>query len=365
MPSYLFELATEKGTERYPFTLDDDRALGPQVTQVLEELRQRGVVLRGGRDDELAVRWGGRELDLALRPADQGMAPAAPVELRMRERVVSQAVVADRRVPRGVFASLVWGYAGAFLAWLLTGLRADIGGIVSSYARLDVMTMLLLGGLVGTAVLVGGALRRRGSVAVAALAGFLLSGGGAALVAAGAALLPGMVSLRGFVVARELGWALAGGVSAVLLSVYAGIPDARRSSESLVLGLLAGAVAGIVFALPGPSELWQALAFLVYGSGVGVASAGPELWHAAAIVEASGRPRVGRILALREWPVPRTGAVGLGTSRLAWQDGRLALHPGPSGASMNGQQVAQAIYLPAGPLALDGETYRIRVQGDR
>jgi hypothetical protein len=365
MPSYVFEVTTEKGTERHPFTLDDDRPLGPQITQVLEELRQRGIVLRGGRDDELAVRWSGRELDLAARPAEQGMSPARPVELRMRERVIVQPVVADRHLPRGVLASLVWGYAGAFAAWLLTGLRTDIGGIVSSYARLDVMTMLVLGGLVGAAVLAGGAVRRRGSVPVAALAGFLLAGAGSALVASGAALLPSVVSLRGFVIARELGWALAGGVSALLLSLYAGVPDARRASESLALGLLTGAVSGIVFALPGPSELWQAVAFLAYGAGVGVAASGPELWHAAAIVEGSGRRRAGRLLALREWPVPRHGAVGVGASRLAWQAGRVSLHPGPSGASVNGQQVAQAIYLTPGALALDGEAYRVRVQGDR
>ena len=63
--------------------------------------------------------------------------------------------------------------------------------------------------------------------------------------------------------------------------------------------------------------------------------------------------------------MPRHGAVGVGASRLAWQAGRVSLHPGPSGASVNGQQVAQAIYLTPGALALDGEAYRVRVQGDR
>src|SRR6478672_3527031 len=139
MPSYVFEVATEQGVQRHSFTLDDDRPLGPQITQVLEELRQRGVVLRGGRDDELAAYWSGHELDRAKRPAEQGMSPARPVSSR----------------------------------W------SDTGGLVATYARLDQATMLLLGGLVGAAVLAGGALRRRGPVLLAGLAGSGLGAAGA------------------------------------------------------------------------------------------------------------------------------------------------------------------------------------------
>jgi hypothetical protein len=361
MPSYVFELTTEKGAERYPFTLDDDRPLGPQVTQVLEELRQRGVVLRGGRDDELAVRWHGRELDLALRPAEQGISPLRPVELRMRERVVADVVPADRSLPKGVLAAAAWGYAGAFVAWAISGRWTDTGGVLATYARLDQATMLLLGGLVGGAVLAGSALRRRGSVLLAALAGFGLGAAGAVIAASAALLLPGMVSLRGFIVARVLGWAVAGGLTAVLLSLYGGVPDGRRSSESLVLGLLSGAVAGVIFALPGPSDLWQALACIVFGVGVALAAEGPGLWHAAAIVEAVGTGRGGGILSLREWPVPPRGIVSIGAARLAWQSGRLALHPAPSGAMVDGRRVSEAMYLSPGPLALDGGSYRVRV----
>jgi len=361
MPSYIFEVATEQGVQRHPFTLDDDRPLGPQITQVLEELRQRGVVLRGGRDDELAAYWSGRELDRAKRPAEQGMSPARPVELRMRERIVTEAAVADRSLPKGVLASVAWGYAGALVAWAVTSRWSDTGGIVATYARLDQATMLLLGGLVGAAVLAGGALRRRGSVPLAALAGFGLGAAGAVVAASAALLLPGMVSLRGFIIARVLGWAVAGGLTAVLLSLYGGAPDARRSSESLALGLLAGAVAGVVFTLPGPSDLWQALACMVFGAGVALAAEGPGLWHAAAIVEAVGTGRSPGILSLREWPVPARGAVAIGGTRLAWQTGRLALHPAAAGAMVDGRRVSEAMFVSPGPLALDGGTYRVRV----
>jgi hypothetical protein len=365
MPSYVFEVATEQGVQRHSFTLDDDRPLGPQITQVLEELRQRGVVLKGSRDDELGVYWSGQELDRGRRPAEQGMSPARPVELRMRERTVTATVPSDASLPKGVLASAAWGYAGALAAWLLAGLWTDTGSVLATYARLDQATIGLLGAIVGAAVLLGAALRTRGSLVLAAVAGLGLGAAGALIAGSGALLLAGAVSLRGFVVLRVLGWSVSAGLAALLLSLYGGAPDARRTSESLALGLLAGAVAGVIFGLPGPSELWQALACLAFGAGVGVAACGPGLWHAAAIVEGAPAGRIPGILALREWPVPRRGPVTLGGVRLAWQGERLALHPAESGAMVDGRPVKQAMYLAAGPLTLDGANYRVRLPGSR
>ena len=361
MPSYLIEVSTERGTERHSFTLDDDRPLGPQVTQVLEELRQRGVVLRGGRDDELGIYWSGRELDRALGPAAQGISPARPVELRMRERTAAPTPV-DRRLPRGILASAAWGYAGALTAWLVSAIWRDTGGVLSDYGRVDQATMLVLGGATGAAVLAGSALRRRDSVAVAALAGFGLGAAGAFVAASVALLLTGMVSVRGFVVARVLGWALAGGLVAPVLSLWGGF-EARKTSEALVSGLLAGAVAGVVYSLPGPSELWQGIACLAFGAGVGIAACGPALWHAPAIVELAPSGRAGSILRLREWPLPERGAVGIGPSRLSMQSGRLALYPPTEGADVNGERIASPVFLPEGPLMLDGNSYHVRVGG--
>ena len=363
MSSYVFEVATEQGMQRHSFTLDDDRALGPQITQVLEELRQRGVILRGGRDDELGVFWSGRELDLARHASEQGVSPNRPVELRMRERAPASAAPVEAGVPKGILASAVWGYAGGFVAWLISGLWTDTGGVLSTYARLDQATMGILGGLVGAAVLAGSAVRTRGSVALGAAAGFGMGAAGAVIAATGALLLSGMVSLRGFIVLRVLGWAVGGGLTALLVSIYSAGIDARRSSESLALGLLAGAIAGTIFGLPGPSELWQAVACLVWGGGVGVAASGPLLWHANAIVEGAPARRAGGILALREWPVDDRRPVALGHARFAWQGNRLALHPGAAGAEVGGKRVTQAVYLAEGPLSLDGGSYHVRVQG--
>ncbi len=365
MPSYVFEVATERGTERYPFTLDDDRALGPQITQVLEELRQRGVILKGGGDDELAAFWGGGELDLTRRAAEQAMSPARPIELRMRQRSApARTQPADATLPKGVLASAAWGYAGAFAAWVIISRWTDTGAVITDYVRLDQATMLTLGALVGASALAGMALRQRRSVPLGFLIGLCLASAGAGIAASLALLLPAVVSPRGFIVARVLGWALCGGLAAALLSLYGAVMDLRGSAESLALGLVAGAVAGVVFTLPGPSDLWQAVAFMAFGSGVAVAACAPALWHAAAIVEwAGGRRRAG-VLSLREWPVPDRGAVALAASRLAWHDGRVALHPAPSGASVDGLAVTQPVYLSEGPLSLDGVSYRLRVRAD-
>ncbi len=365
MPSYVFEVASEQGVQRHSFTLDDDRPLGPQITQVLEELRQRGVVLRGGRDDALGVFWSGRELDLSKRTAEQGVTSAHPVELRMRERVVVALPTVDTGVPKGVLATAAWGYAGGFAAWLASGVWTDTGALLSSYARLDLAMMALLGGVVGASVLAGSALRTRGSIALALGAGLILGAAGAVASAAGAVLLAGAVSLRGFVVLRVLGWSVAAALSSVLLSIQVTGLEARRSSESLAIGLLSGAVAGVVFGLPGPSELWQAVACLAWGTGVGIAACGPALWHAEAIVEAAPRRRAPGVVGLREWAVDARRPVSLGGARVAWQGGRLALHPPATGVSVSGKRVTAPLYLDGGPVSLDGSDYLIRTPGHR
>jgi uncharacterized membrane protein YeaQ/YmgE (transglycosylase-associated protein family) len=361
MPSYLFDVTTEQGVERHSFTLDDDRPLGPQVTQVLEELRQRGVMLRGGHDDELAVIWEGRELSQTQRPSQLGISPTRPVQLRMRERVAAAA--SDDSLPRGVLASSVLGYLGALVAWVLTGFWTDITSAISSYPRLDIATMFLLGASVGAAVLGGMALRTRGPVLLGTVAGILVGGAGAAVGAATVALLPVTGSVRGFLLLRLLGWTLSGVLTAACTGCYIRPLGWRRVGESALLGLLAGAIGGAVFALPGPSELWQGLAFLAFGAGTGLAVGGPALWGARAIVEeAPTHGLVPSVVSLREWPVHEGSAIQLGQGQIACQDGQLAIYPPPAGAQIDGRSVAQPAFIGgSGRLTIDGVRYRIRV----
>jgi hypothetical protein len=361
MPSYLFEVTTEQGVERHSFTLDDDRPLGPQVTQVLEELRLRGVMLRGAHSDELAVIADGRELNLAQRPVELGMSTARPVQLRMRERVADP--IADQSLPRGVLASSVMGYLGALAAWILVSFWTDTTGLLATYARLDVAVMLVLGALVGSAVLGGMALRTRGAILLGIVAGALLGATSAAAAAALTVTIPPSESVRGFLLIRFFGWSLGGTFAAAFLAAYARPFDSRRVGESALLGLLAGAVGGALFALPGPSELWQGLAFMAFGTGIGFAVGGPLLWGARAVIEAAPTGGlVPTVLSLREWPVHEGAAVMLGQAQVACQAGQLALYPPATGAQLDGRSVTQPAFVNgSGRLTVDGVRYRIRV----
>ena len=345
MPSYAFDVTTEQRVERHQFTLDHDRPLRPQVTQVLEELRQRGIVLKGAPDDELGVFWRGGALDVAASPAALGISPAHPVELRMRPRAVVAVPPAPPSMPKGILASIALGHAGAVVAWMITGLWADTGAVMPTYVRLDQLTMLVLGSLVGAAILGGAALRTRGSLALGLGAGVVLGGAGAVAGASIALALPWSDSVRAFIVVRIAGWAIAGGLVALLLATFATKPAARRLAESFGLGLLGGAASGLVYALPGPSELWQALAFASFGAAAGLAVAGPALWHATAIVElmpAGGAPGV---VSLRAWPVHEGTAVLIDGARVACHDGRLALYPAGAGTTVAGRPVSEPVYL--------------------
>ncbi len=364
MPSYVVEVATEQGIERYPFTLDDDRVLRPQVVQVLEELRQRGVVLKGHRDDELGVYWGGQEVDQSLRLSELGLSPSRPLELRMRPRQdTTPAGVSDGSMPRGVLASLVLGYTGGFIAWIVSGWWTDTNAVVPNYVRLDQLTMLTLGACVGAAVLAGAALRTRGSVLLAAAAGAVLGGVAAAIGAAVSLLLPPAVSLRAFMLVRIAGWALTAGLAAVSIASYTRRPSLRLLGESAGLGLVAGALGGVIFALPGPSDFWQALAFCAVGAAVGVAACGPALWRAPALIEA-WRPRVPGVLTLREWPLHEGESTTLSGASLGCPDGHLALYPPPAGAIVGGRSVTEPTYLAgASDVAIGEDHYYVRAMG--
>ena len=85
MPAYSFDFATADGAQRVAFTLDDDRPLAPQLFQILEELRQRGLVIRGGPGEEIGAFWNGVDLDQARTlhlDSQSWLVPARPARAR-------------------------------------------------------------------------------------------------------------------------------------------------------------------------------------------------------------------------------------------------------------------------------------------
>ncbi|HEY7861114.1 MAG TPA: hypothetical protein VIB98_06680 [Gemmatimonadaceae bacterium] len=317
MPAYAVEFTTERGLQRTQFTLDDDRPLGPQVRQILEELRGTGVMISGAAEDELTVVWGGRDLDTAQAPQELGISPQRTLELHMRRRARAVKVPAlSAFVPKGAYAAGVSGLAGALIAWLVCSTITDLSDALPTYARLDLAVGGMFGALVGAFVAGSDALRRRASVPIDAIFGLGLGLlGGLAGAAAGAGLggvLAPRLSSATFPIARILAWAILASAIGLTLGMRWWQADEHRTVDGAGYGALAGAIGGIIYSLPGPSEFWQALAFAIVGAGIGAGTCAPSLRRSVAILElerANGA-RVG-LTRLREWALACGSSVPL------------------------------------------------------
>ena len=285
MPSYVIEFDSNHGPERRLFTLDDDRNLDRQLFQVLEELRQTGRVLEGAPGDELAVSWNGKELSQQVPLASLSIDTSRPLILRMRPRVVvveTAPVIQARYGLRDMVLPPVEGALGALLAWAIAGLFADLGGVIPTFGRADIFVAILLAGAIGFALSVGGVVRRTVSTPVAAMVTL-------AAVATGLLMFSGILlagdspTVKAFLLARIAGWAL---VSAgIALVVTAPLRDlgTQRYAEAAVIALCAGLLGALVASLPGVSDLWQGLAFVVVGAMVGAAAISLPVWRSLAV----------------------------------------------------------------------------------
>ncbi|HWK90323.1 MAG TPA: hypothetical protein VNP72_10015 [Longimicrobium sp.] len=311
MPAFAVEFLTEDGPRRAQFTVDPGRELGPQVRQVLEELRQHGMVIAGGPGDELVVQWNGRELDLDATPGALGVTPQRALELRMRPRsapasAAPRAVrpVRIRRFTRGTYAGVLTGMAGGLLGWGVSAWVRDLGSLLSTYTRLDLFLGAVLGTTVGIAVLGGAALRRQERLFPAAALGVLLGGlggaGGAALGLAASELVA--EGEAGFRMGRVLAWTALGVALAAGVALGGTRRGIRPVAEAAAWGALGGFAGGVAFTLPGPGDFWQALAFAVVGAAAGGGVAWPTVRRAAGVIEVeSVAGREPGLLGHREW----------------------------------------------------------------
>ncbi|MDQ2930610.1 MAG: hypothetical protein M3Y05_07330 [Gemmatimonadota bacterium] len=307
MPAYTVEFTTERGLQRTQFTLDDDRALGPQVRQILEELRGTGVVISGTAEDELTVMWGGRDLDTTQAPQQLGISSQRTIELHMKRRARAMKIPALAPfVPKGAYAAAVSGMAGALLAWLVCSTITDLSDALPTYARLDLAEGGMIGVFAGAFIAGSDALRRRASVPLGVLFGIALGlvggvAGGAAGAGLGGVLVPRLTPAA-FPLARIVAWVVLGAALGLTLGMRWWQDDERRTVDGAGYGALAGLAAGVLYSLPGPSELWQALAFAIVGAGVGAGVCAPSLRRSVAILELErgGSGRIG-LTRLREW----------------------------------------------------------------
>lgn len=267
------------------------------------------------------------------------------------------------RLPRGVLASTVIGIAAAACGWLISGMGPSL---TLSYTRLDQFAALVVGGAVGASVIAARAFRQRGDVVFSAGAGGLLGAVGALCGVSLLAFVHASVSPRTFLAERVAAWAFAAGGATILLAMLTNRRRPQWIVESALIGTGGGAIAAVIFMLPGASEVWQAVAFLWLGGTVGFAVAGPELWHAAATVELlPARGAAPNLLTMREWPIHDGRAVALGEAQVAGVGGRVALYPPAGGAVAADHNVRHATFVTAsGTISVGRIRYHLQIRRD-
>ena len=361
MPAYAIEFSTDRGPQRLPFTLDDDRALAPQLAQILEELRQRGMVIFGGPGDEAGAAWNGRDLDSSLSPAELGISPIRPIELRMRRPAPKVAPPAPELPPqsflaKGGVAGAMAGMGGALAAWIITGLWSDLGDLLFSYQMLDLATATLFGGLVGGAIGLADAARAKRNIALGTIVSLALGVAGGALGGFLSVLLNGLIdndaSTRGFVAMRILAWTAVGLTVGGVVALGHVKTDRRRVVDGLIWGGVGGVIAGLMYSLPGPGDLWNAVAFLVLGIAIGAGLSAPALQRSVAILEREN-PAGGpfKLFGAREVSLRLTSSVrvsdGGAEAIVEASQGAFVLRPGGQGVGVTvaGRPIGDGVRL--------------------
>lgn len=298
MPGYIVEVDTTDGRQRFPFTIDQNRPLGRQVDQVLEELRQRGVLLAGGSNTELAILCSDRELDSTRTPAELELHPDMGLRLQMRPRRHAKVRVPLQRSaelpitrfrPKGWLVGPLAGLTGGWLAWVAVSLPTDAYSFGLDQRSADLVGIVLLGVAIGLCASVVDAFRRDESVVIAGLTGVVLGGLGGALGGAVGYLADGLASgvWRSASFGHRLtAWPLAGAVIGAIIGAGRS-PDPLRAMRDGGAAGAAGGAAGVMFlSLPFvPFELSLLLAYSGLAAAIGWSRCALPLSRARAVLE--------------------------------------------------------------------------------
>ncbi len=264
-----------------------------------------------------------------------------------------------RALPRGVLAGTVVGATAGAVAWASAGI---VTHFAASGLRADQLDMLWLTAWSGAAVLALRARRIGEASGLAAGFGAVLAGVPALAAVTVASLVSHQNSVAVFLIVRIVAWSLSAALGvAVVIGVYTR-PTRRVLLESVCLAAMGGAVAAIVYTLPGPTAAWQGVAFTLFGAVIGWCVTGPELWDAPVVVESlPARGALPTLLDLREWPLYPGDTIPLGETRVACVEGVATIYPAASGIVANGRHVSRALGLPlGGTLQIGRSRYRIR-----
>ncbi len=257
---------------------------------------------------------------------------------------------AARTIPRSAIAAAAFGLVGGSLAWMITSAQTDASTIISNGARADLVAACVLGLCTGALVLLGRARHRREGLWNAIATGAIV-GGASALVGATLTNWIGQSdSATTFAIARMVACASIAACTSAGLSLIAAARSRTLALESAAIGALGGAVGGAVATLPGPTELWSALAMAWTGATIGFAAVGPSLWRAPVLVQVlPARSERRNMWTLHERTVERGSAMVLAEARITCDDDAVTVHPPPSGAVLDGYPVYRSM-----PLQRDG-----------
>ncbi|MEP6831805.1 MAG: hypothetical protein ABJB74_00365 [Gemmatimonas sp.] len=251
-----------------------------------------------------------------------------------------------RTLPATVSGALVAGWVGGAVAWAIANRWSDLSPQVASYARADQLMSLTLSACVGALVLVARARFRREALVPAMCAGMLLGGVGALVGCTLALFLPDGSTGQMFAVVRMLTWSLMAGFASVALAQYTRLHRIGVSIEVLLIGLCGGAVAGAMYSLPGPGELWWPAACTVCGAAIGLASVGPAMWRAPAVaLILPPHEQHHTFWSLHERAIERGCAMRVASATISCDGPNVVVYPPATGAVLDGQPLYRPVQL--------------------
>ena len=266
-----------------------------------------------------------------------------------------------RAFPASLSAAAITGWVGGAAAWAITSGWRDSSALLSSYDRIDQYVALTMGACIGACVLVGRARHRREPLLPAFGAGLLLGGVAALMGATYGLLWRSSESSLGFVFQRIATWTLLAAFAATALSMYSRHWHLRSSGESLVLGALGGAIAGLIFSLPGPADVWLPLAMTWCGGAIGLAAVGPAMWRAPVVVQLQPpRGRRHSLWSLHECAIENGWSMEWVEAQVGCVNDMVYVYPPPAGAVLDGYPLYRVLPLTRTAMLAVGRT-RLRV----
>src|SRR5215472_11614963 len=98
MPRYQVYFDTSEGERKFNVDIDDSEIIDTVLRDILGELAERGLVLRGVATGELRVIWNGKELDLSRTLPEQHVMPNEVIRVLVESYTAGGGTVRLQRI---------------------------------------------------------------------------------------------------------------------------------------------------------------------------------------------------------------------------------------------------------------------------